>query len=170
VGVRVAPFLVFCVVLWLVFVFCLSSSYVLCVQCCQCLCIVQSCVYNVASVSVLSSLVWQHCTHKTGQYRDNGNIVHTRLDNTETLATLYTQDWTIQRHWQHCTHKTGQYNVASFSVLSSLVCTMLPVSLYCPVLSIQCCQCLCIVHSSGFSNIYLYVCSIQEKICTVKRK
>ena len=35
---------------------------------------------------------WQHCILKTGQYRDTGNIVHTRLDNTETLATLYTQD------------------------------------------------------------------------------
>ena len=33
---------------------------------------------------------WQHCILKTGQYRDTGNIVHTRLDNTEKLATLYT--------------------------------------------------------------------------------
>jgi hypothetical protein len=22
---------------------------------------------------------WQHCTHKTGQYRDNGNIVQNKL-------------------------------------------------------------------------------------------
>jgi hypothetical protein len=95
---------------------------------------------------------WQHCTHKTGQYRGTGNIVHTRLDNTETLATLYTQGWTIQRHWQHCTHKAAPLFsflccvVVSFCVLFvfilCLVCTMLPVSLYCPVLCVQCCQCL----------------------------
>ena len=27
------------------------------------------------------------------------------MDNPETLATLGTQEWTIQRHWQHWTHK-----------------------------------------------------------------
>ena len=28
------------------------------------------------------------------------------MDNPETLATLGTQEWTIQRHWQHWAHKT----------------------------------------------------------------
>jgi hypothetical protein len=30
------------------------------------------------------------------------------MDNPEALATLDTQEWTIQRHWQHWTHKNGQ--------------------------------------------------------------
>ena len=30
------------------------------------------------------------------------------MDNPEKLATLCTQEWTIQRHWQHCAHKNGQ--------------------------------------------------------------
>ena len=35
---------------------------------------------------------WQHCVHKNGQSRETGNIVYTRMDNPEKLATLCTQD------------------------------------------------------------------------------
>ena len=42
---------------------------------------------------------WQHCVHKNGQSRETGNIVYTRMDNPEKLATLCTQEWTIQRNW-----------------------------------------------------------------------
>ena len=51
---------------------------------------------------------WQHCVHKNGQSRETVNIVYTRMDNPEKLATLCTQEWTIQRNLQHGVHKNGQ--------------------------------------------------------------
>jgi nitrogen fixation-related uncharacterized protein len=46
---------------------------------------------------------------KNGQYRDPGDIGRSRMDNTETLAILGDQEWTIQRPWQHWAIKNGQY-------------------------------------------------------------
>jgi hypothetical protein len=44
---------------------------------------------------------------KNGQYRDTGNIGYTR------------QEWTIQRHWQHWVHKIRMDNTETLATLGT---------------------------------------------------
>jgi hypothetical protein len=78
---------------WLSFLFTLVFilSCVLCIRCCQCLCVVHSWLSNQEWITQRH---WQHRIHKT---QDKINTRVNRMDN---------QEWKTQRHWQHRIHKT----------------------------------------------------------------
>jgi hypothetical protein len=121
------------------FLCCLSSSCVLCTQCCQCLWIVHSWLPLRFSLTFICFVCGQ-----------------SRMDNPEKLETLGTQDtgrrqtkqinvrenrsgneeWTIQNHWQHWVHKT--WLLLRFS-LTFICCVCLrPVSCVPNVASVSC--------------------------------
>ena len=67
---------------------------------------------------------WQHWVHKIQEWTIQRHWQHwvhkTRMDNTETLATLGTQDKNGQyRHWQHWAHKTRMDNIETLATLGT---------------------------------------------------
>jgi hypothetical protein len=117
-------------------------SCVLCIRCCQCLCVVHSWLSLLFTlVFILSCVLCIRCCQCLC-------VVHNTRVNRR-----YNQEWKTQRHWQHRIHKT-QDTINTRVNRRNNTETLCFLCLVCPMLSVSLCYSFLIV-PSVYSSVYL---------------